>query len=300
MTNYPDSWSEILSCFANYGTTFDAFSKSIKPHLKNLTSEQVVELLTPLSNSLGDCATKTKNGLDTLTGFENQFSNVFPSINNSIQEGWDELQDEEAQMIAIVQAITRLQDEIASLQSQIDSSTISGGKSFVQTNVKIAYNILSATGEVAIPYLSIVSLAYTIGKTFYDIISKTDKINKDLVEIGKLQIEASNEAQAAAATKATIQYLYNIEIQFLSLKKHAEGLWMMWKNEKSKIDEAINAINAGAEPSRFLDILRKKVSMSSSSKPCFSEASPPKSPLSIKAVLSFPCTKKTRVAVLPS
>ena len=193
--------------------------------------------------------------MTALTDSENQFMDVFPSLNASIEQGWQELSDEEAEMIAIAQAITRLQDEISSLQSKIDAASISGAKTFTQTNVKIAYSILTATGEVAVPYLSIVTLAYTIGKTFYDIITDTEKINKDLEQIAELQVEASEEAQAAAMTKATIQYLYNIEISFLSLKKHGTGLSAMWVNEKSKIDEAINAINAGAEPSKFLDLL---------------------------------------------
>ena len=257
--NYPNSWADILTYFANYGTEFAAFSEEIKENIHNLSKNQIISLLSSLSNELGNCASKTKKSLDKLTGFENQFTAVFPTLNASINSGWEELSEEEAEMVAIAEALTHLQDEISNLQSKIDSSSISGGKTFVQTNVKIAYSILTATGEVAVPYLSIVTLAYTIGKTFYDIISDTDKINEDLLKIGNLQMKASEEAQAAAATKSIIQYLYNIEIQFLSLKKHGTGLITIWKDEKSKIDEAINAIYAGADPASFLDILTMSI-----------------------------------------
>lgn len=255
----PDSWVVILTSFIDYGTDFVAFSEQITKNVDKLSNSQIVELLTQLSSALETCATKTKASLDNLTDFENQFKNVFPSLDASIQTGWDELGDEEAEMVAIAEALTQLQDEITNLQSKIDADGISGGKSFVQTNVKIAYSIVTAAGEVAVPYLSIAILAFTMGKTFYDIISDTDKVNKDLQKIADLQVKASEEAQAAAATKAMIQYLYNIEIQFLSLKKHGEGLWVMWQDQKSRIDEAINAINAGVDPSKFLDILTMKV-----------------------------------------
>ena len=256
---YPNSWADVLTTFIDYGTDFEAFSEQITKNVNNLSNNQIVELLAALSSSLETCAGKTKTSLDNLTGFENKFTDVFPSLNASIQSGWNELGEEEAEMIAIAEALTQLQDEITNLQSKIDAAGISGGKSFVQTNVKIGYDILTAAGEVAVPYLSIAILAFTIGKTFYDIISDTDKVNKDLRNIAELQLKASEEAQAAAATKATIQYLYNIEIQFLSLKKHGGSLWTMWKDQKSRIDEAINAINAGVDPSKFLDILTMKV-----------------------------------------
>jgi len=259
MLNYSTSWAEILTAFANYGADFAAFSGEIKKNTHTLTKNQIIELLSALSDELGSCASKTKKGLDALSGFENQFTSVFPALNSSINSGWKELSEEEAEMVAIAEAITHLQDEISDLQSKIDSSNISGGKTFVQTNVKIIYSILTAASEIAVPYLSIATLAYSIGKTFYDIISDTDKINEKLLKIGNLQMKASEEAQAAAATKSVIQYLYNIEIQFLSLKKHGTGLMIMWKDEKSKIDEAINAINAGADPASFLDILTMNI-----------------------------------------
>lgn len=259
LDNYSNSWADILTVFIDYGTQFESFSKEMTKNLKNLSDQQIIELLTSLSNALDTCASKTKSGLDHLTSFENQFTVVFPSLQASIESGWNELGEEEAEMIAIAEAITHLQDQISSLQSKIDSAGISGGKTFVQTNVKIAYNIITATSEVAIPYLSIVVLAYTIGKTFYDVISDTDKINEDLTKIGDLQLEATEEAQAAAATKATIQYLYDIEIKFLSLQKHGDELWTMWKDQKARINEAINAINAGADVSKFLDILTMDV-----------------------------------------
>lgn len=253
--NYPDIWAPILLNFIDYNTSFAAFSGSMSKNKGNLTPEMAVQFLTPLSKALQNCAAITQGKLQDLEEYENGFSNVFPSINVSIQQGWDELKEEEDQMIAIAEAIVQLQDEISALQSQINSDAISNGKTFVQTNVKIAYDILTATGEVAVPYLSILTLAYTIGKEFYDIITDTEKINEDLAKIGNLQIQASEEAQAAAGTKAVIQYLYNIEIRFLTLKKHGNDILTMWQNEKSKVDEAIDAINAGADPNNFLEIM---------------------------------------------
>ncbi len=258
-TKFPDDWSDILTTFIDYGTAFEAFSDQITNNINQLTPNQIVELLTQLSKSLASCADRTKNSLDKITALESHFTNVFPTLNESINAGWKELDKEEAEMVAIAEAITQLQADISSLESKIDAAGISGGKTFVQTNVKIAYSIITATGEVAIPYLSIAVLAYTVGKTLYDIISGTDKIEKDLRKLTELQVQATEEAQAAAATKATIQYLYQIEIQFLSFKKHGDELWIMWKNQKSFVDQAIDAINAGVDPSRFLDLLTMKV-----------------------------------------
>lgn len=253
--NYPQYWSKILLAFSNYSTIFSAATQEINPNPGSLTNQQYIALLSSLSQTLSTCASDTQNALNSLADFENGFTSVFPSLNKSINEGWKDLQSEEQEMIAIAQALTQLQNDISNLQSQISSNTISSGKSFVQTNVKIAYDILSEVGEVAIPYLSIASLAYTIGQTFYEIIANTEKINDDLKEIADLQLKATDIAQAAAATKATLQYLYQIEIQFLTIQKHGNGLYTMWMDQKGKIDEAIDAINAGADPRHFLAIM---------------------------------------------
>lgn len=96
--------------------------------------------------------------------------------------------------------------------------------------------------------------AFTVGKFYYDIITKTAAVGETLQQIAKLQIEASEEAQAAAGTKLVLRLLYNLELTFGRIVDVMPQIVTMWSTERDKVQQAIQALQAGADPATYFDI----------------------------------------------
>jgi len=244
---YPDIWSPILVAFINYTTIFSGLKN------KRLTADKWIQLLKTVETELNTCISATKSSIQKMETRFDAFKNIQPLLAKSIEEGWEALSDEEQQMIKIVQALTRLQDEMMSLESKLTSDAISGGTSAVKSTATILYGLVTAA-EVSIPFLSVAALVFTVGKTFYDIISTTDAINNIVWEIGDLQLEASQEAQALAGTKMVLQTLYNLELRFESLRDYLPGIEQMWAGELGKVQAVIEALESGVDPDTYMEI----------------------------------------------
>ncbi|HAA58136.1 MAG TPA: hypothetical protein DCE42_25460, partial [Myxococcales bacterium] len=202
MDKSPEFIGLIPAQIVTLSSTFEAFADTITKMLKSkeTNTPAIIELLTGLKKQYDAATTQASDITREWMRHIGQFRAVIPQMEKSIQEGWQDLADEEEKITEIAVALTQLQDEIATLSSQITSGVISSGKGVTSSSVSILYKLVSTSG-VSVPYLSVVSLAFTIGKSFYDLISKTDQIVDDLKKITELQTEATQVAQAAAATK---------------------------------------------------------------------------------------------------
>lgn len=247
----PDIWSQMLLPFVNYYTLFEGFTKASKDFGND--REIWLSSLTQLKNEL----TVGKNAAQIA---ENQFQKHINDLKNlevlivsSVNDAWKALGKEEEQIVKLASEITHLQDEINQLQEEITSAEISGGMGYTKSVVKIGYSIL-IEGSTAVPYLTIAGLVFTVGELAYDLISKSVSIRKSLEKIAQLQLEATQEAQAIAATKAIIQLITNLRLNMVALKDNMPDFSNMWSNEIEKIDQVINAINSGVDPSIYIDI----------------------------------------------
>jgi hypothetical protein len=146
---------------------------------------------------------------------------------------------------------------VAQLQDNLTSAEISSGKSYFQTAATISYTLVTAA-EIEIPYLSIASEIYTIGKMAYDLIVTDKEIDKAIGEIVKLRIEATEAAQAAAMSKAVIRMINNFDKQMAALAPHLPAIDQMWETEAGKVASTIDAINKGADPKTLLDVVSLK------------------------------------------
>lgn len=250
----PDIWSALLSHFPDYASAFAGVAQmKAAGELKGAdvwieTLEKT--LVAPLQKIVA--ATIAVNG--ELDKHYEDFKSIVPLLKDSIDQGWEELSDEEALMVKIAGALATLQAEVGNLEEQISSSAISGGKSTVTSAVSITYKLLSSAAP-SVPYLSVASMAFTVGKTFYDIVSKTEQITEDLKEIETLQLEASEAAQAAAGTKAVLQLLYNTDESFVSIRESTTRLTTLWQAELGKLNAVVEALQSGADPETYFEIL---------------------------------------------
>ncbi len=253
ISDKPGIWGPVLLQFTNYASAFSgvaaqaAAQKSLDDVAwKSLLSEVLVP---PLNQAI----TATTSASTALQQHLQAFQDIEPLLEDSINQGWAALAGEEQQMMAIAAQLQQLQDQVASLQQQVSSAEISGGQSVITTLVKTLYNVATETAE-SFSFMSMVTAAYTVGKTYYDIVTDTDAIADTLVKIGQLQTQASAEAQAAAGTKMVLQLLYNLEGSLTRISNVLPQITSLWQTELQKVQQAIDAVDAGVNPATYLDL----------------------------------------------
>ncbi|MCU1796305.1 alpha-pore-forming cytotoxin subunit MakB [Pectobacterium polaris] len=248
----PDIWGSILLQFPDYASTFAGVNAAAQEN--KLSQSQWLELLkNVLRPQLTKAVKDTGAAVDSLKTHQQAFADIQPLLNESINEGWSALSQEEQLMQNIATKLQHLQDLVASLQSSITSEDISTGKEIATTTVTLLYKVATATAE-GFSFLDMASIAITIGKYFYEEIEDTAEVASTLKEIADLQIQASDAAQAAAGTKLVIQLLNNLELTFSQIGKGASNLKTLWSEQLDSVTDDINALEAGADPAQLFDL----------------------------------------------
>ena len=252
----PEILGAIPAYFVNTGTTFRSVTDAILKILKEATpsTSEIVSLLGALKSSLDNNATSAQTNYTAWQGYISKFQDVQPLLEQSISDGWSALSEEESKIVEIAKALTSMQDEVASLSENMTSAMISGGKKSTTTAISTTYKLV-AEGGGSFSFLSMATTGFTVGKMFYDLISDSAQIADDLSKVAQLQTEATEEAQAAAATKMVLQLLYQLEIRFAEIQDSMPALVQTFKDESAKIQVAIDGLNAGADPTAYLEIV---------------------------------------------
>ena len=254
MINRPKVWAPVILAFTDYSTTFLAVAEDLKKG-KKLNKEEWLSILNDVLLPAIKQGQKKLSAADSeLNNLRSKFSRILPLIDESIQKGWIELGAEEQAMQDLAFELSSLSSQAMALGSKIDSDAISTDKAIVTTSAKMLYAATSAGAEASIPVLGVAIAVITISKGFYDIVKDAQELEDTMREITKIQSELSDEAQGLALTKGTLQVLYNLEKQFLMTQDSFPILMSTWTNEETKIQEAVNALNAGADPSLYFDL----------------------------------------------
>ena len=259
MQQKPDIMANIIVSIINYQSLFAAFSAQ-RNDIQS--SDQWLALLETLRTTASD-SLNTTNSADT--AFKQAYTDVSNTVfllDESINEGWQALSSEEAAMTRIAEAIGQLGQSIASLGADVTSANIRAGKTYIQSMVKMAYSVVMETVS-SVPYLTIASGFLSIGEGIYNTLKNAADVQKQLDELTTLQKEATETAQATAITKAVLQQLNDLEKSFLSLDSSLPSLALMWQDEIDKLTSAIDAINAGSDPSLLFDLQTTEIAAAS-------------------------------------
>jgi len=251
-SDYPNLFVNYLLPFTSYYTTFNAFAGRVKDFGNDVGLW--TDALTALHTSILAAQTQAKTAATAFTDHLEMIKTIEGQLNQSLTTAWKVLANEEAKIVALATQITRLQDRVAQLQDNLTSAEISSGKTYFQTAATISYTIFTSA-SVEIPYLSILTEVYTIGKMAYDLIVTDKEINDALQQIADLTVEASETAQAAAMSKGVIQLIDNLNLRVTGLNDRLPAINRMWETEAGKISAAIDAIHSGAIPSQVLDLV---------------------------------------------
>lgn len=252
----PDIWSPVLVSFVDYTATFGAFADTVKKGGFGTPAQWIDALQTTLLAQLTLCLNTTRQVETRLQGYRGEFSAVLPQIDKSIQAGWDEVASEEQAMLRLATELGGLEELVQSLSAKIDNDGISGDKSYLQSAVSLLY---SAGTGASIPVLGIIAAVFSIGKTFYDLIKDNQDVVDAMNRINAVTAELSEDALGVALTKSTLQTLYRLEKDFVASQDAIPGLIDLWTGEQAKVQDAIHALQAGAKPDQYLDLLTVQV-----------------------------------------
>lgn len=250
----PEVLAPVLVAITDYAT---ALQSVVSAAASKPSKQEWLQLLeTVLLAQINDGAGKLQAAEAELKRLRGRFSVVLPEIDAAIEKGWTELGQEEAEMQDLATQLGNLSAQVLAIGEKIDSDAIAQNKSILTTSVKMLYAAGAAGAEASIPILGIGVAVVTIGKGFYDLIKDADDLERLMRDITALQEKMTGEAQALALTKGTLQTLYQIERRFLETEDAFPILLETWDIQRIKITDAIAALNAGADPEQYIDLIK--------------------------------------------
>lgn len=251
--------ASILVAFQSFSATFSGVS-TLDPGKGDAQFwiKILQETLLPAGAKSLAAVTAADQALDTRL---EDFHSVLPAMDKSIAAGWRTITEEEQAMLALTEKLGELNQSVEGLGGKLTSDAISTDKAVAQTAVTLLYGAAAAGTEAAIPVLGLVVAVYTIGKSFYDLVADDDQLIATIGQINQLKAQLSGKALGLALTKSTLQTLYNVEKQYLALRDALPALIDLWKAQQDKVQNAINALNSGARPDQYFDLLTLQIAL---------------------------------------
>ena len=245
-------WGPVLNQFINYATLFSGCAQSASRAGDD--RDAWIEILNTMNAALAAGKKVTLAAESESICQINNLNNIRQELDNNIATAWSSLGSEEQAMVDLAAQVRALQDQLGNLEGPLSRAEIASGKNFIQSPVSVSYTVVSAGGR-EIPFLAFTGLLFTVGRMAYDLIVTNKEIDQTISKIMMLRINMSEDAQAAAISKAIIQLIDNFDKSLLAVNSQLPPLAGMWEAEQAKVHQVINAINAGAKPLQVIDLV---------------------------------------------
>jgi hypothetical protein len=252
MVAKPGIWSSVLLPFLDYASAFDGVAS--RQDAQPSGSEWSTLLKTVLAPELPQAIAATDAATAAVHAHRTTFDGIQPLLAASIDEGWAELADEEQTMTQIAYELGQIQSQVEALAGDIGPEAVSGGADITSNSVQIIYDIAMDAGG-AINFLTVITSVFTVGKSFYDLVEQTKAISDGVEKIAALKLQASEAAQAAAGTKLVLRLIYDLELSFRTITDVLPQIAQLWRDEREKVQDAIDALAHGADPSTYFDLI---------------------------------------------
>lgn len=247
-------WAPVILAFQDFYASFSGVATMLDPKTRNNADFWIGILEQMLLPAVNKSLASTQAAEKELKVRMDAFSAVLPQMDKSIAQGWSELASEEQQMLKLTEQLGELNQTVTSLGSKLTSDAIGTGKGVAQSAVSMLYTAGAAGVEASVPIVGLVVAVLTIGKSFYDMVEDDNQLIATMDQINAIKVQLSDEALGLALTKSTLQTLYSVEMQYLALRDALPGLIDLWTNQQSKVEDAIEALKAGAQPDQYLDL----------------------------------------------
>lgn len=248
-------WAPVILAFQNYSAVFAGVADLGSPGKSNNATLWIEVLSQTLLPEVGKSLAMTQAADRQLQARMQAFSDVLPQLEASIAAGWNALANEERQMLELTEQLGELVSSVQALGSKITSDAISSDTGIAQSAVSMLYTAGADGVAASVPVLGLVVAVLSIGKSFYDLIEDDKQLITLMNRINAIKVQLSGQALGLALTKSTLQTLYSVEAQYLALRDTLPLLVDLWANQQTKVQDAIEALKAGAQPDRYLDLV---------------------------------------------
>lgn len=244
----PEVLEKVMTPFLNYSNSFQAISENIN----NLNKNEMAALFSELRENAKKAKNDSIRESQKFKGWLSDLKAEIKLIDESIEDGWSEIGQEEANAIELVKSISALETELTSLEDSITPSILSSQADFYKSVISITFEIALDTATV--PYLSFLGLFITEGKMFIDLYKNTKNIEILMNQICSQQISLSHTSQALAESKAVIRFLYDLCKSALQIDYVFDDITNIWSEQIDDLNGVISLLNNGVAPEDIMDI----------------------------------------------
>lgn len=235
MDDKPAVASLPLSAFQTYRNAFSAAVTALQGDHSKEVKVQTLERLYATAQSCRDDTRKAR------FQFERWVSGALTHLDDmdeSIKDAWGNLGSAEKRVVELSARIVAIQDGLNTLTGvvapdQLSSHTISDLSTILCNSASLVYSV--AFAGLPVPYLSVVSTFFTLGKLFYTIFSTEEKIHQQLKELEHYRLELDEAQLALAQTKAVLASLYDLKLLLSGQHSSFGELETFWQGELRNI-----------------------------------------------------------------
>lgn len=160
------------------------------------------------------------------------------AMDESIQDAWSDLGSAEKKVVTLSEKIVAVQDGLNALQGvvapdQFSSQTISDLTKILTNSASLTYSV--AFAGLPMPYMTVATTFFTLGKLFYTIFSTDKKIHKQLQELEGYRLELNEAQLALAQTKAALSSLYDLKLLLSGQQSSLAEVETFWREEVRNI-----------------------------------------------------------------
>lgn len=168
----------------------------------------------------------------------NQALTHLDDMDESIQDAWANLGSAEKKVVGLAEKIVAVQDTLATLNGvvapdQLSSQTISDLTKVLANSASLVYSV--AFAGLPIPYMSVATTFFTLGKLFYTIFSTDQKIHQQLQELEDYRLDLDEAQLALAQTKAALSSLYDLKLLLSDQHSSLTEVETFWQAEARNI-----------------------------------------------------------------
>lgn len=220
--------------FSGFGGYRNAFSAATGVLQGDSSKEIKVEALDRLRTAAQDNLTDAEKSRFLFERWISQALTHLSDMDESIKDAWSDLGSAEKKVVALSEKIVAVQDGLAALQGvvapdQLSSQSLSSLTTILTNSASLVYSV--AFAGLPMPYMTVATTFFTIGKLFYTIFSTDKKIHKQLQELEGYRLELNEAQLALAQTKATLSSLYDLKLLLAGQRSSLSAVETFWQDE---------------------------------------------------------------------
>lgn len=220
-----------LSGFISYRNAFSAASATLQGDTSKDVKVQVLDRLDAAARGCMEDARETRLQFQRWTS---RALSHLDDMDESIKDAWANLGSAEKRVVELSERIVAVQDGLNALTGvvapdRLSSQTISDLTKILSNSASLVYSV--AFAGLPVPYLSVLSTFFTLGKLFYTIFATDEKIHKQLKELEANRLDLDEAQLALAQTKAALSSLYDLKLLLSGQQSSLVEIETFWREE---------------------------------------------------------------------